>query len=307
MQVDQMRAFLVVAEEPSLRRAALRLHLSQPALSERILRLEQSLGVCLLERSPSGSVLTPAGRRLLPAVQDAVRAVDDVMTAAAADGPVPASVRLGVLADGVEDLTWPVVQAVRGWSSRPQVLVSPVSWSECLPRLLDGSLDAVLTRGPYSHERVEVTTLATGSVGVLVSSRNDLAGADVLAASEVAQRPTLRPPDTVDAEFRRFWTQEDSCPGRQTFDTGELSVLDLAGRAEQQGVVGLFPTRLAGTALLGGATFRPLLEDLRCPLQVLTRRESASGRAVAASARAVALQLVPLLPDLHGPRDAQPG
>ncbi|WP_205704759.1 helix-turn-helix domain-containing protein [Kineococcus indalonis] len=55
MQVEQLRAFLVAAEEPSLRRAALRLHLSQAALSERIARLERSLGVRLLERGPIGT------------------------------------------------------------------------------------------------------------------------------------------------------------------------------------------------------------------------------------------------------------
>ena len=54
----------MAADLGSLGRAAIRLNVSQPALSKRLQALEQLAGVPLLERSPRGVTLTPAGRRL---------------------------------------------------------------------------------------------------------------------------------------------------------------------------------------------------------------------------------------------------
>ena len=57
-----VRAFVVVAEEEHVGRAARRLHVSQPALSKQLKRLESQLGVALLERVGRNVRLTAAGR-----------------------------------------------------------------------------------------------------------------------------------------------------------------------------------------------------------------------------------------------------
>ena len=53
----QLRSFLVVIEESTLRRAAVRLHISQPALSRQMQALEDEVGGRLLERTSSGVLL----------------------------------------------------------------------------------------------------------------------------------------------------------------------------------------------------------------------------------------------------------
>ena len=63
-QITELRSFCAAAEAGSLGRAALRLSVSQPALTKRINGLEQLAGVQLLERTSRGVALTPAGRRL---------------------------------------------------------------------------------------------------------------------------------------------------------------------------------------------------------------------------------------------------
>ncbi len=75
-----MQYFVAVAEELHFGRAAERLHLAQPSLSHQIRRLEQQLGVTLLERTsrrveltPAGHVLLTEGRRLLTQSQRAIR------------------------------------------------------------------------------------------------------------------------------------------------------------------------------------------------------------------------------------------
>ena len=64
LDLDELRSFCAAAELGSLGRAAVRLHVSQPAVSKRLAHLEVMAGTRLLERSSLGVKLTPAGRRL---------------------------------------------------------------------------------------------------------------------------------------------------------------------------------------------------------------------------------------------------
>ncbi len=76
--IRQLYMFSVVAEEGNFSRAAARLLISQPPLTEQIRLLEDRMGVKLLERTPHGTVPTAAGRAALPLVQRFVKEAEQL-------------------------------------------------------------------------------------------------------------------------------------------------------------------------------------------------------------------------------------
>jgi DNA-binding transcriptional LysR family regulator len=82
MDFTQLRAFITVAREGNLTRAAQVLHLTQPAVSLQIKALQDSLKVQLFSRTPTGMVLTNDGAKLLPFAERIMAVVGEFRTAA---------------------------------------------------------------------------------------------------------------------------------------------------------------------------------------------------------------------------------
>src|SRR5207248_9329367 len=76
MTCRQLECFVAVVDEGSFTRAARRVGITQPSLSQHIKALELELEGALLDRLPRGVSLTPAGRSLLPEARTAVRALE---------------------------------------------------------------------------------------------------------------------------------------------------------------------------------------------------------------------------------------
>ena len=106
LDVRLVRYFIVVAEHLHFGRAAAELHVAQPSLSRQIQRLEQRLGVRLLDRTPQGTLLTEAGAAFLPHAKALLGAAREAARTARAHAPA-GSVVIGY----VEDLV--ITPAVR--------------------------------------------------------------------------------------------------------------------------------------------------------------------------------------------------
>ncbi|WP_233883481.1 LysR family transcriptional regulator [Paraburkholderia flagellata] len=100
MDLTLLRAFVTVAREGNLTRAATHLHLTQPAVSLQIKHLQETLGVSLFTRTSHGLVLTRDGQALLPHAERALAAAGDVQRAAAAlRHEVRGRLRIGTILD----------------------------------------------------------------------------------------------------------------------------------------------------------------------------------------------------------------
>ncbi|CAG9243811.1 LysR family transcriptional regulator [Paraburkholderia caribensis] len=100
MDLTLLRAFIAVAREGNLTRAAAQLHLTQPAVSLQIKNLQQALGVTLFTRGSHGLSLTGHGHALIPYAERAVAAAQDVKRAAEAlCNDVSGKLRIGTILD----------------------------------------------------------------------------------------------------------------------------------------------------------------------------------------------------------------
>jgi DNA-binding transcriptional LysR family regulator len=102
MELRHLKYFVAVAEELHFRRAAERLHVAQPAVSEQIRKLEAELGVQLFIRDQRSVALTPAGSAMLVEARHVLRQADEARRAAReASEHTLGRLRLGYLPDAV--------------------------------------------------------------------------------------------------------------------------------------------------------------------------------------------------------------
>ncbi|QYC42078.1 HTH-type transcriptional regulator BenM [Nonomuraea coxensis DSM 45129] len=98
VSLRQLQYVITVVEQGSFTRAAEILHVTQPALSHQVQALERAVGAVLLERSPRGVHLTPAGRAMLPHARAALAETADVVSAVRrATGLIAGELRLATV------------------------------------------------------------------------------------------------------------------------------------------------------------------------------------------------------------------
>lgn len=132
-------------QQQTLTAAATQLHVSQPALSQRLLRLEQRLGAPLFERSGRRLVATAAGQRMLQASRVALHEVRDaVRDIAQLHDSERASIRLWTQCATNYQWLPPVVHAFRQQHPDADVTIANVAEDEYISAIVSGELDVAL-------------------------------------------------------------------------------------------------------------------------------------------------------------------
>jgi DNA-binding transcriptional LysR family regulator len=152
LQSDELRPFLVLAEELHFRKAAERLFISQPALTKQIQRLEEKIGGPLFARTRRKVALTEAGRVLVPFAEKLAResrvAFDSVH--AAVEGRA-GTLRIGFGIATVSAVLPRTILRFRRGHPLVELQMRDMSTPAQIAALLDGKIDIGIVRLPVAH------------------------------------------------------------------------------------------------------------------------------------------------------------
>ena len=153
MELRHIRYFLVVAEERHFTRAAAKIGISQPPLSQQIKDLEAEIGALLFRRVAHGAELTTAGEAFLQAVKEMPMLAERATRAArrAARGET-GSLRVGLTATAVLNAAVPsAIRAFRRAYADVELVLEEASTTRLVAGLQEGSLDAAFLRPKGSN------------------------------------------------------------------------------------------------------------------------------------------------------------
>jgi DNA-binding transcriptional LysR family regulator len=139
----QIRYFVAVADELHFGRAAQRLRIAAPSLSQQIARMERALGARLFERGPRSVTLTDAGLDLLPLAREAESAHRAVERWRGGDAGAPV-LRVGVVAAGAGSVTTRILRELVEHEPRVRVALVRLAFFDGARALRDGDVDVAI-------------------------------------------------------------------------------------------------------------------------------------------------------------------
>src|SRR5215218_8615631 len=171
-----IRYFVAVAEELHFGRAAARLHVAQPGLSQQIKSLEQSLGVLLLERTsrqvrltPAGSLLLTEGRRLLA---ESARVVDRVRRTGRGE---IGRVTVAAIGSATYDVVPRLLRAHRKRCPDVELVLREMSTPAQVQALRAGEIDLGFVRLPADMEELLAYTVREERMALMLPESHPLA------------------------------------------------------------------------------------------------------------------------------------
>ena len=207
MELRHLRYFVRVAEAENVSRAALKLHISQPAVSRQVRDLEDEIGLPLLKRVGKSVRLTEAGRLFLDEARAILERSDEALkTVRALAKTERAELHVGYLSYAVDPLFHQILRTFRCAIPNVRLMLHDRKVEDMVDALLEGTLSLAFIfhapkpgalRGlrflPLSHEQVRLA----------VSPTHPFAGRDTVSLEEAAAQPfiALVPEEYPDYHF----------------------------------------------------------------------------------------------------------
>ncbi len=207
--IDRIRALLTVIEEGSVNRAAVRMRITQPALSRQMQALENEIGGKLLERESSGVKPTGLGHALVRSMMPLVENYDSAMAELRRQARGERSeLRIGYLASAAQSVLTPALARLRKTQPDLKLKLHDMSPREQIDGLTAGELDIALIgqEGVVAAKEFHCAKLRSLRVCVAVSDSDPLATKKNIALKDLKGRDFIG-------------VDEDQVPGRNRWMT----------------------------------------------------------------------------------------
>ena len=281
MELRQIRFAVAVAEDRHFGRAAERMFIAQPALSQHVRRLERELGAQLFDRGARHVRVTPAGEAFLGVARHILRQADEATAAARrAEVGVAGSVSIGASLP----MAAPVLSLLlrRSAKARPEVRPTLVAGSarELVELVRRRELDVALIADSPVHGLRSIRVLDDPIV-VLLPAHHRLARSESLGVADLRDNDFVTVSRETSAALHDRVIALCTMAGLQPRVALEVDDAHLVPVAVAAGLgVGLVPRALATSTALTGITWRPLDDEgALLPLSAVAVEEGATPQA----------------------------
>src|SRR5580693_4233756 len=200
MELRHIRYFLAVAEERHFTRAASKVGIGQPPLSQQIKNLEAEIGTPLFHRVPHGAELTAAGEAFLQGVKEMPSLAERAMKAAqrAARGEM-GSLRVGFTASAAFNTVVPsAIRAFRRAYAEVELVLEEANTTRLVAGLQDGSLDVAFLRpGAAGSEAFQLRLLSEEPMMLALPLGHPLAAQQEVELETLKEDPFLLFPRSI--------------------------------------------------------------------------------------------------------------
>lgn len=276
MEIRQLNYFIAVAEERHFGRAAKRLHMAQPPLSQQVRQLEEQLGVRLFDRTTRRVDLTAAGQELLNRGRQIVNAIETLTADVYQVGQGAAGVlRVGFSGSATYGVMPLIVrrakQVLPGLSlTLHGEMLTPAMEGE----LRDGTLDAALLRPPVAAQEIDYRIVAREPLVVALPSFSPLAADRPVAVHELQDQEFISyPPESVLYRITADMCRQVGFRPRIAQVIGETSTM--LSFVASGGGIAIVPASVRALQL-EGVVYRAIEDAPEVELAVAWRREDRS-------------------------------
>jgi DNA-binding transcriptional LysR family regulator len=190
IELRHLRYFVAVAEELHFGRAAQRLHMAQPPLSQQIRKLEEAVGHPLLLRTSRNVRLTAAGEELLKRAQQTLRKVaEDVHSTRRVGRGEVGTLTVGFIASSMLTVLPRMLSAYRGRFPEVELRLREFYTSALLRALRDGTADIGFTRDADPDETLHTEIILREPYIAVLPARHPLAAKSSIRAADLRTEP----------------------------------------------------------------------------------------------------------------------
>jgi DNA-binding transcriptional LysR family regulator len=208
LNLDQLRSLIEVAEQGSFTKAAKRLHLTQPAISQQIRELERRCGLQLVERVGKVALATPAGRELIVRGRRIMADAEHALVAVRHHKQGAAGrVHIGTGPTALVYLLPPALRKLRDAHPGIEIVVTSGTTHSISEGLLSNILDIGFTALPVESKELDVVPVRTDPM-VAILPATEHAIPDKVTPNDVATRALILEYQRVPhGQLSRAWLQ----------------------------------------------------------------------------------------------------
>lgn len=268
IQVRHIHSFIAVANEKSFARAAEKLNVSQPALSQTIIQLEQTLGFPVFERTTRSVSLTPSGEKLLARARAISQSLEALYgEARSLQLALKNELRVGYMIGTAVQFIPAIVREFERIRPGVSLHLQEFDFSDPSAGLRDGKVDCGIIRPPIDLDDIDLVEIAREKCVACLPTGHRLSRQETVVLDDILDEPIIAAP--VPGVWRDYWLANDyrvDRPAKVVFEAATVES-ELQAVASGRGI-SITADSTAQYYARPGVVFRPIRDMRECVIAI---------------------------------------